>query len=127
MGIVILTLVVSLVEALIILPAHLAHSKALRKQVVEENPSKMKQFFAKMRGINAFGDRIMSFLRDKFYAPILNFVLQFKVLSLGIFVALLVLTFGSIGGGVIGVTIFPSIASDRVSIELDMPNGNRTT
>lgn len=121
--IVILTLVVSLVEALIILPAHLAHSKALRKQVVEENPSKMKQFFAKMRGINAFGDRIMSFLRDKFYAPILNFVLQFKVLSLGIFVALLVLTFGSIGGGVIGVTIFPSIASDRVSIELDMPNG----
>ena len=30
--IVILTLVVSLVEALIILPAHLAHSKALRKQ-----------------------------------------------------------------------------------------------
>ena len=30
--VVILTLVVSLVEALIILPAHLAHSKALRKQ-----------------------------------------------------------------------------------------------
>jgi multidrug efflux pump subunit AcrB len=121
--IVILTLVVSLVEALIILPAHLAHSKALRKQVLEENPSKMKQFFARMRGINAFGDRIMSFLRDKVYAPVLDFVLQFKVLSLGIFVSLLVLTFGSIGGGIIGVTIFPSIASDTVSIELDMPNG----
>ncbi len=121
--IVILTLVVSLVEALIILPAHLAHSKALRTQVPEENPSRMKRFFTKMRGINAFGDRIMSFLRDKFYAPVLNFVLQFKLLSLGIFVALLVLTFGSIGGGIIGVTIFPSIASDRVSIELDMPNG----
>jgi len=121
--IVILTLIVSLVEALIILPAHLAHSKALRKQIPEENPSKMKQFFAKMRGINAFGDRIMSFLRDRVYSPVLDFVLKFKILSLGIFVSLLVLTFGSIGGGVIGVTIFPSIASDRVSIELDMPNG----
>ncbi|MEH6537845.1 MAG: efflux RND transporter permease subunit [Psychroserpens sp.] len=121
--IVILTLVVSLVEALIILPAHLAHSKALRKQVIDENPSKMKQFFSKMRGINAFGDRIMSFLRDKVYAPVLGKVLQFKILSLGIFIALLVLTFGSIGGGIIGVTLFPSIASDRVSIELDMPNG----
>ena len=33
--IVILTLSVSLIEALIILPAHLAHSKALRKPVVE--------------------------------------------------------------------------------------------
>nr|WP_321222212.1 efflux RND transporter permease subunit [uncultured Psychroserpens sp.] len=121
--IVILTLVVSLVEALIILPAHLAHSKALRKQEVEENPSKFKQFFAKMRGINAFGDKIMSFLRDKIYSPILDFVLKFKILSLGIFVALLILTFGAMGGGIIGVTIFPSIASDRVSIELDMPNG----
>ena len=64
--IVILTLVVSLVEALIILPAHLAHSKALRPHVEEENPSKIKQFFAKMRFINRAGDKFMSFLRDKY-------------------------------------------------------------
>lgn len=121
--VVILTLLVSLVEALIILPAHLAHSKALRKQEVEENPSKMKQFFSKMRVINTFGDRFMSFLRDKLYTPILGFVLRFKLFSLGVFVALLVLTVGSILGGTIGVTLFPRIASDRVSIELDMPNG----
>jgi multidrug efflux pump subunit AcrB len=121
--IVILTLLVSLVEALIILPAHLAHSKALRKQEEEENPSKIKQFFSKMRVINTFGDRIMSFLRDKVYTPVLRFVLNAKLFSLGVFVALLVLTFGSIGGGIIGVTIFPRIASDRVSVELDMPNG----
>lgn len=121
--IVILTLLVSLIEALIILPAHLAHSKALRPQVVEENPSKMKQFFSKMRVINKAGDNFMMFLRDKVYTPAITFVLQFKILSLGIFVALLVLTFGAIGGGVIGVTLFPSIASDTVSIELDMPNG----
>jgi multidrug efflux pump subunit AcrB len=121
--IVILTLVVSLVEALIILPAHLAHSKALQKPVEEENPSKIKQFFSKMRHINKLGDRLMVFLRDKVYSPCLDFVLQFKILSLGLFVGLLVLTFGAIGGGIIGVTIFPSVASDRVSVELDMPNG----
>ncbi|WJJ96465.1 efflux RND transporter permease subunit [Algibacter luteus] len=121
--IVILTLVVSLVEALIILPAHLAHSKALTKQVEVENPSKLKQFFTKMRVINRFGDKIMVFLRDRVYTPVLQFVLSFKMLSLGIFVALLVLTIGSIGGGIIGVTIFPSIASDRITVELDMPNG----
>ncbi|AUS05792.1 efflux RND transporter permease subunit [Pseudotamlana carrageenivorans] len=121
--IVILTLVVSLVEALIILPAHLAHSKALMKPVEEENPSKIKLFFAKMRGINKLGDKIMTFLRDKIYSPVFDFVLEFKMLSLGIFVAILVLTFGAIGGGIIGMTIFPSIASDRVSVQLDMPNG----
>lgn len=121
--IVILTLVVSLIEALIILPAHLAHSKALRKVEPEANPSKMKQFFAKMRGVNAIGDRIMRFLNNKVYMPVLQFVLKFKLLSLGIFAGLLILTIGCIGGGIIGVTIFPSIASDRVSVELDMPNG----
>ncbi|NNK59444.1 MAG: efflux RND transporter permease subunit, partial [Flavobacteriaceae bacterium] len=121
--IVMLTLAVSLIEALIILPAHLAHSKALRKQKLEENPSQIKKFFAKMRGINTYGDKVMVFLRDKLYAPTLNFVLEFKMLSLGFFIALLILTFGSIGGGIIGVTLFPSIASDTVSVELDMPNG----
>ncbi|WP_040278316.1 efflux RND transporter permease subunit [Psychroserpens damuponensis] len=121
--IVILTLVVSLVEALIILPAHLAHSKALKPKVEEENPSKMKLFFSKMRVVNKAGDNFMNFLRDKLYTPTITFVLNFKLLSLGIFLALLILTFGAIGGGVIGVTMFPSIASDRVSIELDMPNG----
>ncbi|CAH8282658.1 multidrug efflux pump subunit AcrB [Mariniflexile fucanivorans] len=121
--IVILTLAISLIEALIILPAHLAHSKALHKSTVVENPSKIKQFFAKMREINKLGDRFMVFLRDKVYSPTISFVLKFKMLSLGIFVALLVLTFGSVGGGIIGMTLFPSIASDTVSIELEMPNG----
>ena len=121
--IVMLTLAVSLIEALIILPAHLAHSKALHKTEVEKHPSKIKQFFAKMREINKLGDRFMRFLRDKVYSPVLTFVLQFKLLSLGIFISLLILTFGSIGGGIIGVTLFPNIASDTVSIELEMPNG----
>ena len=121
--IVILTLLVSLVEALIILPAHLAHSKALRKSVEEKNPTRIKQFFAKMRVINGLGDKFMAFLRDRVYSPILDLVLKFKIFSFGIFVALLILTFGFVKGGVIGVTLFPPIASDRVSIELDMPQG----
>ncbi|WP_417860126.1 efflux RND transporter permease subunit [Winogradskyella sediminis] len=121
--IVILTLIVSLIEALVILPAHLAHSKALRAQKVDDNPSKIKQFFSFMKNLNRVGDRFMSFLRDKVYTPALNFVLSFKILSLGIFVALLVLTLGSLGGGIIGVTIFPRIASDAANIELVMPAG----
>ncbi|WP_282030725.1 efflux RND transporter permease subunit [Winogradskyella eximia] len=121
--IVILTLVVSLVEALIILPAHLAHSKALKPRRVDENPSKIKQFFSFMRAINKGGDRFMSFLRDRVYTPILNRVLKYKLFSLGVFVALLVLTIGSLGGGIIGVTLFPRVASDAVNIELVMPAG----
>ena len=121
--IVILTLSVSLIEALIILPAHLAHSKALHKQPKDISGSKIKLFFAKMRIINAIGDKIMSFLRDKLYMPILENAIKYKILTIGIFVGALILTFGSIGGNIIRVTFFPIIASDRVQVELQMPNG----
>jgi multidrug efflux pump subunit AcrB len=119
--IVILTLVVSLVEAIIILPAHLAHSKALHKQ--QEPKTNLGKMFAKLRQINAFGDRIMSWMRDKLYSPALHYALKYKMLTFSFFVMALVLTFGSIGGGVVRTAFFPQIASDRVAVTLAMPNG----
>ena len=123
--VVILTLVVSLVEALIILPAHIAHSKALQARNPEEDKKKkgLAKLFIKMRVVNRAGDKAMSFLRDKFYSPILRFVLRQQMLSLGILMAVLILTVGAIGGNWIRVTLFPSIASDRVSIDLLMAEG----
>lgn len=123
--VVMLTLVVSLIEALIILPAHIAHSKALRDRT-KDKPKKRKGFslfFSKMRKVNKVGDRIMVVLRDKTYAPILKFALRQQLLSFGILAAVLILTVGAIGGNWIRVTLFPSIASDRVSIDLLMPEG----
>jgi multidrug efflux pump subunit AcrB len=120
--VVILTLVVSLVEALIILPAHLAHSKALQHK--ENKPKKgISRFFAKMRAINEYGDKAMNWMRDKVYAPALRFTIQYKLLVFSFFLAALLLTVGSIGGGVIGITLFPQISSDNVSVQLEMPNG----
>ncbi|MGI9552105.1 MAG: efflux RND transporter permease subunit, partial [Aurantibacter sp.] len=120
--IVILTLAVSLVEALIILPAHLAHSKALRPRS-DAPKTGIAKAFAKLRKINEMGDRFMVWMRDKLYSPALKFTMDYKMLTFGIFAMLLILTFGSIGGGVIRTSFFPQIASDRVQIELLMPNG----
>ncbi|WP_411028837.1 efflux RND transporter permease subunit [Spongiimicrobium sp. 3-5] len=120
--IVVLTLVVSLVEALIILPAHLAHSKALQPQ--DDKPKKgLGKMFSKLRIINKIGDDTMSWLRDNMYGPTLRFALRYKLLTFSFFVVALVLTFGSIGGGIIRTSFFPRIASDRVQVELLMPNG----
>ncbi|MEK6153426.1 efflux RND transporter permease subunit [Flavobacteriaceae bacterium 3-367] len=120
--VVILTLVVSLVEALIILPAHLAHSKALQPQ--NEGPKTgFARVFAKLRIVNKMGERIMAWLRDKMYSPTLKFALKYKLLTFSFFVVALILTFASIGGGIIRTSFFPRIASDRVQVELSMPNG----
>ncbi|MBT8301348.1 MAG: efflux RND transporter permease subunit [Maribacter sp.] len=120
--IVILTLVVSLVEALIILPAHLAHSKALHP-IDKKEKTGIAAAFAKLRVINQAGDRFMKWMRDNMYSPTLKFALKYKMLTFGIFAMLLILTFGSIGGGIIRTSFFPRIASDRVQVELLMPNG----
>lgn len=120
--IVILTLVVSLVEALIILPAHLAHSKALSKKK-EDPKSKIGQIFARLRIINKAGDRAMAWMRDKLYGPTLRFALRYRLLTFSFFVLALFLTFGSIGGGIIRTAFFPRIASDQIVVALQMPNG----
>lgn len=120
--VVMLTLIVSLIEAMIILPAHLAHSKALTNH--RKTPKTITaKVFAKLREINKFGDRLMQYMRDAIYAPVLNFALQNRFLTMALFIAALSLTLGSIGGGVVRTSFFPIIASDRVQVTLTMPNG----
>ncbi len=125
--IVILTLSVSLLEALIILPAHLAHSKALEKQDKEAKKKGLGLVFSKLREINKVGEVIINFLREKLYLPVLKFGLTFKFLTASIFIGLLLLTFGAINGGVIRTTFFPNVASDRIRIELKMEEGTNVS
>ncbi len=120
--IVILTLIVSLVEALIILPSHLAHSKALHNKDEIKN-NFVFRFFKYMRGVNNKGFQLMRWLRDKVYSPTLKFALKNRFLSFSGFIAALYLTISSVFGGVIGVTFFPMIDSDAVTVDLKMPMG----
>ena len=120
--VVILTLLISLIEALIILPAHLANSKALIKKKSEPK-TLIAKGFSKLRKINKLGDSLMQSLRDNIYQPTLKFSLNNRFLVLTIFVAFFSLTIGSFGGGIIRTSFFPTIASDRISISLVMPNG----
>ncbi len=120
--IVILTLGISLIEALIILPAHLAHSKALR-QDGKKPTTTIGKIFGRLRYINTFGDKIMTWFRDKMYSPILRFSLENKFFAFSLFVVFFILTIGSFGGGIIRGAFFPQIASDRVAVTLNMPNG----
>lgn len=108
--IVLLTLSVSLIEALIILPSHIAHSKTLQKGT---KPYKF----------NLKAEQFMNYLRDNLYEPVLNFFLKYKVIGFAIMLSLLIVTIGGISSGVIRTTFFPQIASDRVQITLNMPQG----
>lgn len=123
--IVILTLIVSLIEALIILPAHIAHSKALEKVTNKEKEKlgRIDKIFMKLRKFNEYGDRFMKYLRDTLYSPLIKFTLNHRFITFSIFVATMILTIGALLGGVIKSSFFPNFESDIVSINLVMPEG----
>ena len=108
--VVIVTLLFSLVEALIILPAHVAESRAMKKG--------KKSFI-----LNKYADRFMVWIRETFYIPLLRFGLNNPLFGIAIPISLFLLTIGSIQGGIIKTTFFPNITSDVVTINLAMPTG----
>ena len=116
--VVILTLLVSMVEALIILPAHIAHSKALQRE--GRKLSRVDIFFKR---VNGFADKWLLKLRDVVYVPYLKFFLKNKFLGFAIPVALLIFSVGAIRGGIVGTSFFPRMASDRISVNLKMTQG----
>jgi len=110
--VVIFSLVFSLVEGALILPTHVAHSKALSP---DRDRNKVQEYFEKM----------MNWMRSKLYAPVLKFSMYNKFLSLAFLIGLLAITGGAIGGGIISTTFFPIIERDDISINLQMPAGTR--
>ena len=118
--VVILTLLVSLIEALIILPAHIAHSKALADKKGNTSESKLDSFFQK---INKYADNFLIYIRDRLYAPYLKFILKNKILGFAIPFSMMIIALGALAGGIVKTSFFPSIASDRVMINLNMPQG----
>ena len=108
--VVMLTLTVSLIEAFITLPAHVAHSKAL-------TPGQKTYWF------NTKAEAALDFMRDKLYMPSLRFFMRNKPVGFAIIISLMMITTGALTGGVIKSTFFPVITSDRVTVSLKMPQG----
>lgn len=109
--VVIATLLFSLVEAMFILPAHIAHSKALRGKNKKENAILKKS------------DEAIKWIRAKIYAPVLKFSIKNPLITLSIPIALFIITIGAINGSIIKTTFFPNIEHDFLSISLEMPSG----
>lgn len=109
-AVVIFALGFSLIEVLLFLPAHLAHIKDLSD---EAKPNKFKQ---------AIENLLIKF-RDKFFVPMLDFSLKYKVFAFVIALSALIVTMGAMGGGIIKSTFFPNIEQNAVEVTLEFPSG----
>ena len=108
--VVIPVLLFSLVESKFVLPSHLQHMKLREKH----NPLiKLQQLVS--RGLELFIAKI--------YAPILNLLLNWRYLTLAIFIAVFILTLAIVISGRYKYTFFPRIQSEVVTATLTMPEG----
>jgi len=111
-SVVIFCLLFSLIEGALILPAHIAHSQALNRDL-------KKSTFTK--GM----DKVMAFMRDQLYAPVLRASMNYKGITLSLIVGLFIITIGAIQGGLVKQTFFPNVEFDNFDVNLKMPAGTR--
>ena len=111
--VVVIALAFSLLEGMFVLPGHLANSKVLK-------PQNTKTPYGKLR---VTIDKLIFGFRDKIYAPVLNWILQHRGLSISAVTAMFILTIGLMGGGKIPFTFFPQAPSDMFSIDLALKPG----
>ncbi len=113
-AVVIVILAVSLIEALFILPSHLAHlSKKRTKKKWVSVLEGWQQSFA-----NGF-DRFI----DNSYRPFLDLCLQYRYVTLSAAVALLVIVGGYGFSGHMGMIMMPEVAADEIEAGVRLPVG----
>ena len=110
--IVVFILFVSLIEGLVILPAHLAHSKALTK-----NDSTI---WKKYMG---WAERWVIVFAERYYRPFIQWTISHRTITLAIFTALFILSIGLVKSRVVTSTFFPQVEGDNFTISLKMPSG----
>jgi multidrug efflux pump subunit AcrB len=110
--VVIVSLVFSLVEAFLILPSHLAHSKGLHPH--KTDPKLRRKIEA---GIH--------FMTNRIYAPVLRATLRHKWITVIAPSAFVLLTVGLLRGGFIGASFFPFIDFDIVPINMSLVAGQQ--
>lgn len=106
----IMVLAVSLIEAFLILPAHLAHSL--------HGHEKDQGGWFRQRIDHGF-----EYLREHIFGRAIDRLLERRYLFLGCVVGVFLLTIGLVAGGIVKFRAFPEIDGDQITAKILMPPG----
>ncbi|MBE0596911.1 MAG: efflux RND transporter permease subunit [Desulfuromonadales bacterium] len=113
-AVVITILLVSLIECLFILPAHLALGRR------RETPQGILGGIDRLR--RGFGAALGRFIAGP-YRRTLELALRWRYVTLAAAVAVLLLSVGAVGGGILKFTFMPEVDGDVITASLQMPRG----
>jgi len=117
-AVVISCLIISLLECLFLLPAHLNHLPDLKRKITYRNPVSrmMVRFQTFMQaGLERFVERR--------YQPFLDLVLNWRYVSFATAIAILILIFGLVKGGLVKFHVFPKLDGFVVTSTVEFPDG----
>ena len=108
--VVIFALFFSLVESLLILPAHLAKLKPVNPK------SRIMRFQKKI------ADSLTRFA-EQVYRPMITAALRRRYLTASLFAGMMILTIGLVANGLVKSSFFPESESDQIEISVELPEG----
>jgi multidrug efflux pump subunit AcrB len=110
-------LVISLVESLLLLPAHLSHLPDL------DRPKKLWGPFALIeRGRSAVSSGLETFI-EKYYVPFIAAVLNWRYVTLAVAIAVLMFSLGLVQGGFVKFQVFPKLDGFVITSTVEFPEG----
>lgn len=110
----IIVLAVSLIEAFLILPHHLAHSlKHHESQLQKSTAPGFRQRF----------DNMLDSFRDRTLGPAIDFAIHQRYWFIGSVIAIFLISVGMLVGGILKFQAFPDIEGDIIEARLLLPQG----
>jgi len=117
--VVISCLAISLIECLLLMPAHLSHLPEIK-----EDDDKGKNPL--IRGLNRFHARVsrgLEYFVAHIYTPFLTKALRWRYVSLCTAIAMLMLSVGLMKSGIMKFTVFPEIDGFIMAANIEFPSG----
>ena len=105
---------ISLIESLLILPAHLGHHKERTRS----------ELFAWLHSSQQRFSRFFTRMVQTRYGPFLDLTLRYRYVTLSIGLTILVITAGYIKSGRMGFELFPKVESDYAKVTAVLPFGS---
>ncbi|MCP4342635.1 MAG: efflux RND transporter permease subunit [Desulfobulbaceae bacterium] len=112
--VVVIVFLLSWLESLLILPAHLAHSR-------KNNSTRLTKLIGGLQ--QTFGRKVLYFIHNV-YGPLLKNILQFRYLTVSLLITVLIVTVSYVKSGRIRMILSPRVDSDRAVATATLPYGS---
>lgn len=115
--VVVFSLLFSLLETKLILPAHLRHIR------IDRSEPNMRSPLGWLKALQQACSGGMVRFSKSVYRPLLKAAVNYRYISLAIFFSGLIISFALVPSGIVRFVFFPNVPSDSISVKLKMPNG----